>query len=87
MYKFNSNRFCLLLSTTNQLIENRQEEGYDKGLTQPGIAIYHIDELANNIGSHPGDKHFPRDHYIVALIQADGRFDLERMEDEGDTGT
>jgi M6 family metalloprotease-like protein len=68
------------------LIENRQEEGYDNGLSQPGLAIYHIDEQANNFGSHPGDKDFPRDHYVAALIQGDGRFDLERMEDEGDSG-
>jgi M6 family metalloprotease-like protein len=68
------------------ILENRQEEGYDKGLSQPGLAIYHIDEHANGIGSHPGDTMYPQNHYKVALLQADGRFDLERMEDEGDSG-
>ena len=55
-------------------------------MSQPGIAVYHVDEVANNVASHPGDRHFPKDHYIVSLMQADGRFDLERIEDEGDTG-
>jgi M6 family metalloprotease-like protein len=68
------------------ILENRQEEGYDKGLSQPGIAIFHIDEKANDVGGHPGTRNFPKDHYIAALLQGDGRFDLERMEDEGDSG-
>lgn len=68
------------------LIENRQEEGYDKGLNQPGLAIYHVDLKANNAASNPQKKNFPGDHYVVALVQADGRFDLERMEDGGDSG-
>ncbi len=68
------------------LIENRQEEGYDKGLNQPGLAIYHVDLNANNAPGHPQKRDFPDDHYVVALVQADGRYDLERMEDEGDSG-
>lgn len=68
------------------LIENRQEEGYDKGLNQPGLAIFHVDLQANNAAGHPQKRDFPVDHYVVALLQADGRYDLERMEDEGDTG-
>jgi M6 family metalloprotease-like protein len=68
------------------LIENRQEEGYDNGLSQPGIAIFHIDEQGNDVGGHPGTRHFPKDHYKAALVQGDGRYDLERKEDEGDSG-
>ena len=68
------------------IIENRQENGYDRGLSQPGLAIYHIDEKATNFGGYPQQIDFPVNHYIAALIQADGRFDLERMEDEGDSG-
>lgn len=68
------------------LIENRQEQGYDMGMSQAGLAIYHIDIQANNVGGHPDQRDYPRDHYVVALVQADGRFDLERMEDEGDSG-
>jgi hypothetical protein len=69
------------------ILENRQEEGYDMGLSQPGLAIYHVDEKATDVGgSYPGRHNFPRDHYKVSLIQGDGRHDLERMEDEGDSG-
>jgi M6 family metalloprotease-like protein len=69
------------------LIENRQEEGYDKGLSQPGLAIFHVDETANFVGDGVGaDGSDPGNHYMVALVQGDGRYDLERMEDEGDSG-
>ena len=52
-------------------------------MSQPGLAIFHIDEKANNVG---GTEANPENHYVVALVQGDGRFDLERMEDEGDSG-
>jgi hypothetical protein len=68
------------------ILENRQEEGYDLGLSQPGLAIYHVDDKATNVGSYPGHNNFPRDHYRVSLLQGDGRYDLERMEEEGDSG-
>ncbi|KAL3912697.1 MAG: hypothetical protein SGARI_001020 [Bacillariaceae sp.] len=68
------------------IIENRQEEGYDQGLSQPGLAIYHVDEKATNIASYPGHYSYPKDHYVVSLLQGDGRYDLERMEEEGDSG-
>jgi hypothetical protein len=69
------------------ILENRQEKGYDMGLSQPGLAIYHVDEMATDVGgSYPGRYNFPKDHYKVSLLQADGRYDLERMEDEGDSG-
>lgn len=67
------------------LIENRQEQGYDMGMSQAGLAIFHVDIQANNVGGHPDQHDFPVDHYVVALVQADGRYDLERMEDEGDS--
>lgn len=68
------------------ILENRQEEGYDDGLSQPGLAIYHVDEKATNVGTYPGHFNFPKDHYRVSLLQGDGRYDLERMEEEGDSG-
>lgn len=69
------------------MLENRQEVGYDMGLSQPGLAIYHVDENATDVGgSYPGRHNFPRDHYKVSLIQGDGRYDLERMDEEGDSG-
>lgn len=68
------------------IVENRQEVGYDQGLSQAGLAIYHVDEAANNVGSYPGHYRFPKDHYRVSLLQGDGRYDLERMDEEGDSG-
>eukprot|EP00545_Synedropsis_sp_CCMP1620_P002636 CAMPEP_0119016352 /NCGR_PEP_ID=MMETSP1176-20130426/12370_1 /TAXON_ID=265551 /ORGANISM="Synedropsis recta cf, Strain CCMP1620" /LENGTH=508 /DNA_ID=CAMNT_0006969727 /DNA_START=83 /DNA_END=1609 /DNA_ORIENTATION=+ len=68
------------------LIENRMNKGYDKGLSGPGLAIYHIDGKANGKPGYPGDGVYPKNHYRVALIQADGRFDLEMEEDQGDNG-
>jgi len=68
------------------LIENRSEQGYDMGLSQPGLAIYHIDEKADNEASYPGSSNFPSSHYIASLVQGDGKYDIERMEEEGDSG-
>jgi len=68
------------------LIEHRDATGYDMGMHQAGIAIYHIDSDANGKAGHPGDGTYPKNHYQVALVQADGRFDLETGEDEGDIG-
>jgi hypothetical protein len=68
------------------LIEYRRAKGYDKGLRGPGLAIYHIDGTANGIPGYNGDGSYPKNHYRVSLIQADGRFDLETEEDNGDTG-
>ena len=68
------------------LLEHRDATGYDMGMHQPGIAIYHIDADANGRAGYPNDGVYPKNHYQVALVQADGRFDLERGEDEGDNG-
>ena len=37
------------------LIEHRDAVGYDLGMHQPGIAIYHIDSDANGKVGHPND--------------------------------
>jgi M6 family metalloprotease-like protein len=68
------------------LIENRVNSGYDKGLAGPGLAIYHVDGSANGKPGFPGDGSYPANRYRVSLIQADGRFDLEMEEDQGDNG-
>ena len=71
-------------------IENRQNTGYDASLMGPGLAIYHVDETADNVVGYPaqgeeeGSGNFPTSHYRVSIIQADGSYDLEQMEDDGD---
>lgn len=69
------------------LIENRINDGYDKGMRGPGLAIYHVDESANGQPGYPEDgDNYPANHYRVSLIQADGRFDLETEANQGDNG-
>ena len=72
------------------LIENRQAVGYDSFLPQGGLAIWHIDETASNIEGYPGQNEggipwpLNQQHYKVALLQADGAYDLENARNNGD---
>lgn len=68
------------------LIENRQLYGLDSKLPKAGLAIYHVDEKAglNNEG-FPGQDTWPKNgrHYRVALLQADGFYNLEKGDNKG----
>eukprot|EP00980_Cylindrotheca_fusiformis_P003051 scaffold713_cov131-Cylindrotheca_fusiformis.AAC.9 len=66
------------------LIENRQPLLSDENLWQPGgIVIYHIDENMEGIGNFVRGGPFQDDwpgngkHYKVAVLQADGAYELE----------
>lgn len=68
------------------LIENRQPVGLDSSIPngpggRGGLAIWHIDEMKpeNDDPGHPTQVGWPANnkHYKVALLQADGRYDLE----------
>jgi immune inhibitor A len=60
------------------LIENRQKKGRDAGLPGSGLALWHIDETqAGNTNPLA---------YRVALVQADGKRDLEFARNRGDAG-
>jgi M6 family metalloprotease-like protein len=66
------------------LVENRQQTGYDAYIPNDGLLIWHIDDAkANNTQEHyPGHTTFG--HYLVALEQADGLFEMDKDADNGD---
>ena len=71
------------------LIENRQNSGFDCTIPQGGLLIWHIDENAGyNAQGWPGQSGWPGNgqHYKVAVLQADGNYDLEKGNNRGDAG-
>jgi len=68
------------------LIENRQKVGFDSKLPGSGMLLYHVDESqsGNTHEWYPG--HTSSGHYKVALIQADGNYELEKNSSAGDIG-
>ena len=67
------------------LIENRQKCGFDEKIEGPGLAIFHIDDSASyTTEGYPGFTDWPNSHYRVALLQADGFYNLEKGNNRGD---
>ncbi len=64
------------------LIENRQPYGFENVMPQGGLCIWHIDEgkCCNTEEGWPGQPGWPGNnrHYRIALLQADGQYQLER---------
>jgi immune inhibitor A len=61
------------------LVENRQQSGaFDASMPGSGLLVWHIDE---NQTSNRDEN-----HYWVALMQADGRRDMELNHNRGDAG-
>jgi M6 family metalloprotease-like protein len=68
------------LSNELYVIENRQRQGRDADLLDEGLAIWHVDWR----GSNSREAMLPDIHYMVTLVQADGRWDLENGQNQGD---
>ena len=72
------------------LVENRQPYGFENNLPQGGLAIWHVDgNKSNNTDEgYPGQSGWPTNgrHLKIALLQADGNYDLERKNNSGDAG-
>ena len=77
------------------LIENRQKSGFDEGLPDSGLLIWHIDgskisslmgsNTVNNAECYP-PSNCTVNHFGVALIQADNLWNLEKGTNRGDAG-
>ncbi|MCI5143029.1 MAG: M6 family metalloprotease domain-containing protein, partial [Candidatus Electrothrix sp. ATG1] len=63
------------------IIENRSRNGYDKHLSSNGLSVLHCDIY----GSNEWQGGTADRHYQCALLQADGRNDLEQNRNRGDT--
>lgn len=68
------------------LLENRRQIGFDTFLPSQGVLIWHVDETqsGNDNQWYPGYTSYG--HYLVALEQADGLWDMEQNVNKGDPG-
>jgi M6 family metalloprotease-like protein len=64
------------------IVENRTRAGLDRACPSNGLAIYHCDTL----GSNERQEGSATRHYQCALLQADGRRDLESTPSVGNQG-
>jgi immune inhibitor A len=60
------------------LVENRQKINFDKYIPNSGLLIWHIDDATASNSNEA--------HYKVALVQADGKKDMELNHNRGDAG-
>jgi len=68
------------------MVENRQPVGFDDHLPGYGLLIYHVDEAqsGNDNQWYPG--YTAHGHYLVAVEQADGLWQLEQNINAGNNG-
>jgi M6 family metalloprotease-like protein len=77
------------------LIENRRRKNASNAVVDnipaygDGLVIYHIDDSTGlNTEGYPGQAGWPENgnHYRVAVLQADGNYNLEKGDNRGDSG-
>jgi len=64
------------------LLEARRRVGRNQNLPSEGLYIWHVDACS---GSNDRPQGTCNEHYTVALMQADGRLDLEHNKNSGDS--
>jgi immune inhibitor A len=68
------------------LVENREPMGFDVALPGAGLLIWHVAAGSNWDECYPGGPSCLQHHYGVAVVQADGQWQLERNLGRGDAG-
>lgn len=68
------------------LVENRQKIGYDAALPGSGLLIWHVDETRSDNDNEWYPGHTTSGHYLVALEQADGTYQMEQGYNQGNGG-
>ena len=68
------------------LVENRQKIGYDAYLPSSGLLVWHIDDAKSNNTQEWWPGQSGGNHYLVALEQADGLYELEHKNGQGNAG-
>ena len=70
------------------LIESRQPIKQDVDLDLGGLAIWHVDETRHfaDPDQYPEHEDYPKAHGRVVLLQADGKYDLQKKSTTGDLG-
>lgn len=68
------------------LVENRQKIGFDVSLPGSGLLIYHVDDSmsSNNYAWYPEKGSISKNHYLISVVQADNKWDLEKNKNIGD---
>jgi immune inhibitor A len=66
------------------LVENRQKTGYDSYIPGEGLLIWHIDEAKSGNSQEWWPGQTEANHYLVALEQADGLYQMEQNVNYGD---
>jgi len=77
---FSNCPYWRVTDTESFVLENRSAIGLNRYLPSEGLAVFHCDTL----GSNEWQAGTKDRHYQLALVQADGRLDLEHNRNRGD---
>jgi hypothetical protein len=70
------------------LIENRQPILWDTDMEGGGIVIYRYDGFLSDqkTRGYPGHANWPKEHYMLSVLQADGLYEIEQGINGGNSG-